>query len=119
MKYNILSVFAIFIMLSCQNKDKTDSKNIVKAIAKDTLLKTVTKTADLSEVSPKDDKAIEMIRKQLQVLLEKDLPIITKDQRYFYYDVYDLNNDQKNEYFVGFSNSFFLWIWRMLRLHSK
>lgn len=32
---------------------------------------------------------------------------MTKEDRFFYYDAFDLNNDQKEEYFVGFSNSYF------------
>ncbi|TEB41237.1 hypothetical protein D0809_26550, partial [Flavobacterium circumlabens] len=48
-----------------------------------------------------------VIRKQLNVLLKKDLPAMTKEDRFFYYDAFDLNNDKKNEYFVGFSNPYF------------
>ena len=32
---------------------------------------------------------------------------MTPEQRFFYYEAFDLNNDKKNEYFVGFSNSYF------------
>lgn len=90
---------------SCQNKN--DSKNIVKTIIQDTLSKTVGGTADLSDAPPRDDKAVELIRKQLNVLLKSDLSALTKDDRYFYYEEFDLNNDKKNEYFVGFSNPYF------------
>ncbi|MNQ47509.1 hypothetical protein D3C85_613540 [compost metagenome] len=69
--------------------------------------KTLGGTADLSEVTSKEDKAIALIRKQLLVLLKNDIPALTKDDRYFYYEAFDLNNDKKNEYFVGFSNSYF------------
>lgn len=94
-------------MISCQNKDKTDSGNVVKTIAEDTLTKTVTGAADLSDAPPRDDKAVDMIRQQLSILLKKDLPAMTKQDRFFYYEAFDLNNDKKNEYFVGFSNSYF------------
>jgi len=105
MKNVILVLIGILALTSCQNKD--NSKNIVKTIVQDTLSKTLGGTADLSEVSEKNNKEAELIRKQLLVLLKKDLPVMTKDQRFFYYEPFDLNNDQKNEYFVGFSNSYF------------
>ena len=104
-KYLILAM--IFAAFACQNKDKTESKNIIEKIAEDTLSKTVAGTADVSEAPLKDDKAVELIQKQLAVLLKKDLPAMTAKDRFFYYDAFDLNNDQKNEYFVGFSNPYF------------
>lgn len=94
-------------MYSCQNKQKPEQENIIKTIAEDTLSKTVAGTADLSEVPAKDDKTVELIRKQLQILLKKDLPAMTKEDHFFYFEAYDLNDDKKNEYFVGFSNSYF------------
>jgi len=105
MKNKILLLIGILALHSCQNKN--DSKNIVKTIIQDTLSKTIGGTADLSDASQKDDKTVELIRKQLNVLLKSDLPALTKDDRYFYYEEFDLNNDKKNEYFVGFSNSYF------------
>jgi hypothetical protein len=107
MKSKFLIFLGIMVMISCQNKEKPASKNIIKTIAEDTLSKTAAGTADLSEAPPRDDKAVETIRKQLLVLLKKDLPAMTKEDRYFYYEAYDLNNDKKNEYFVGFSNPYF------------
>jgi hypothetical protein len=106
MKTKIVITFLILIV-SCQNKDKSESKSIIKTIAEDTLSKTVAGSADLSDAPPRDDKAVEMIRKRLLVLLEKDLPAMTKENRFFYYEAFDLNNDNKNEYFVGFSNPYF------------
>lgn len=105
MKSKIVITIAILALYSCQNK--SESKNIVKTIVQDTLSKTLGGTANLSEAPPRDDKAVELIRKQLSVLLKKDIPAMTKDDRYFYYQEFDLNNDKKNEYFVGFSNSYF------------
>lgn len=105
MKNKILILIGIMILSSCQNKE--EKKNIIKTIVQDTLSKTLGGTADLSEVPEKDDKAVELIRKQLQVLLVKDLPAMTKEDRFFYYEAFDLNNDQNDEYFVGFSNSYF------------
>src|SRR6218665_584663 len=104
MKNKILILVGILALYSCQ--DKKESKNIVKTIVQDTLSKTIGGTADLSDAPPRDDNAVELIRKQLNVLLKKDLPALTKDDRYFYYEEFDLNNDKKNEYFVGFSNSY-------------
>ncbi len=105
MKNIILILIGILVLSSCQNKE--NSKNIVKTIVQDTLSKTLGGTADLSKVSEKDDKAVALIRKQLQVLLRKDLPVMTPEQRFFYYEAFDLNNDKKDEYLVGFSNSYF------------
>ncbi|SHH80048.1 hypothetical protein [Flavobacterium defluvii] len=105
MKNKILVLIGILALYSCQSK--TESKNIIKTIVQDTLSKTYGGTADLSNVTSKDDKAVELIRKQLNILLKKDLPAMTKDDRFFFYEVFDLNNDQQNEYFVGFSNSYF------------
>ena len=107
MKTKILVAFIALALFSCQNKENKESKSIIKTIIQDTLSKTLGGTANLSEVPAKDDKTIELIRKQLQVLLKKDLPVLTKDQRFFYYEAYDLNNDKKNEYFVGFANPYF------------
>ncbi|MNX62195.1 hypothetical protein D3C86_931510 [compost metagenome] len=107
MRSKILIALTILVLYSCQNKEKPASKNIIKTIAQDTLSKTLGGTANLSDVPAKDDKTVELIRKQLTVLLKKDLPAMTKDDRYFYYEAYDLNNDKKNEYFVGFSNPYF------------
>lgn len=105
MKNKILIIVAILAFYSCQNK--TESKNIINTIAQDTLSKTVAGTADVADAPAKEDKAVELIRKQLNVLLKKDIPSMTKEDRFFFYDAFDLNNDQKNEYFVGFSNSYF------------
>jgi hypothetical protein len=105
MKSKILILIGILALCSCQNKN--DSKNIVKTIVQDTLSKTVGGTANLSDAPPRDDKAVELIRKQLNILLKNDLPALTKEDKYFYYQAFDLNNDNKNEYFVGFSNSYF------------
>lgn len=105
MKNKILILIAILALYSCQSK--TESKSIIKTIVQDTLYKTIGGTADVSNVPAKDDKAAELIRKQLNVLLKKDIPTMTKEDRFFYYEAFDLNNDQKNEYFVGFSNSYF------------
>lgn len=99
--------FMILGMISCQNKDKTEQKNIIKTIVEDTLSKTVAGTADVSDAPVKDDKAVELIQKQLNIVLKKDLPAMTKEDRFFYYEAFDLNNDKKNEYFVGFSNPYF------------
>jgi hypothetical protein len=105
MKRIILILIGISTLYSCQNKDQ--KKNIIKTIVQDTLSKTLGGTADVSNAPEKDDKTVELIRKQLQVLLKKDLHAMTKEDRYFYYEAFDLNDDQKNEYFVGFSNSYF------------
>jgi hypothetical protein len=107
MKKQILIIIGILTIYSCQNKQKPEQENIIKAIAEDTLSKTVAGTANLSEAPPRDDKAVETIRKQLLILLKKDLPAMTKENRFFYYEAFDLNNDKKNEYFVGFSNPYF------------
>lgn len=107
MRNEILAAIMILGMISCQDKNKTDDKSIIKTIAEDTLSKTVAGTADVSDAPVKEDKAVELIRKQLNVLLKADLPAMTKDDRYFYYEAFDLNNDQKMEYFVGFSNPYF------------
>jgi len=107
MNNKILIAVVTLIMVSCQNKEKPASKNIIKTIAEDTLSKTVAGTADLSDAPLKDDKAVKTIQKQLLVLLKKDLPAMTKEDRFFYYEAFDLNNDKKNEYFVGFSNPYF------------
>lgn len=106
MKQILLIFGAALILFSCQNKDQT-KENIVKTIAEDTLSKTVAGTADVSDAPVKDDKAVQLIKKQLNVLLKKDLPAMTKEDRFFYYEAFDLNNDQKDEYFVGFSNPYF------------
>lgn len=105
MKNKILILIAILALYSCQSK--TESKNIIKTIIQDTLSKTIGGTADVSDAPAKEDKAAKLIRKQLKVLLKNDLPVLTKENRFFYYEAFDLNNDQKNEYFVGFSNSYF------------
>ncbi|OXA77095.1 hypothetical protein SAMN05444397_104275 [Flavobacterium aquidurense] len=107
MKNKILIALSVFALYSCQNKEKPASKNIIKTIVQDTLSKTLGGTANLSEVTAKNDKEVELIRKQLSILLKKDLPVMTKDERFFYYEAYDLNNDKKDEYFVGFSNPYF------------
>ena len=107
MKTKILIAFIILAIVSCQKKENSTSKNIIKTIVQDTLSKTLGGTANLSEVPEKDNKTVELIRAQLLVLLKKDLPVLTKDQRFFYYDSFDLNNDKKDEYFVGFSNPYF------------
>lgn len=107
MKNYILIIITILVLFSCQNKEKPGSENIVKAIAEDTLAKTVAGTAAVGDISAKEDEAVKMIRKQLLILLIKDLPVLKKEERFFYYEAFDLNNDKKNEYFVGFSNSYF------------
>ncbi|MFH7014219.1 hypothetical protein ACHRV5_20375 [Flavobacterium sp. FlaQc-52] len=107
MRNKILMACAILVLYSCQNKEKPAKENIVKTIAEDTLTKTATGSADVGDVPDKDDKAVEMIRKQLLILLKDDLKAMAKDDRFFYYEAFDLNNDKKNEYFVGFSNPYF------------
>ena len=105
MKNKILILIGILGLYSCQNKN--EPKNIIKTIAQDTLSKTVAGTADLTDAPPRDDKAVALIRKQLNVLLKKDLVAMIKEDRFFYYQAFDLNNDKKDEYFVGFSNPYF------------
>lgn len=107
MKSKIATVFMILGIISCQNKEKTEDKNLIKTIAEDTLSKTVAGTADVSDAPVKDNKAVELIRKQLNILLKNDLPALKKDDRFFYYEAFDLNDDKKDEYFVGFSNAYF------------
>ncbi|MFL9830692.1 hypothetical protein ABS764_07500 [Flavobacterium sp. ST-87] len=107
MKSKILIVWVVALLYGCQNKDKTNSKNIIKAIVEDTLSKTAVGTAAVSDTLVKDDKVVELIRKQLKVLLKDDLAAMTKEERFFYYEALDLNNDKKDEYFVGFSNPYF------------
>nr|WP_315246989.1 hypothetical protein [uncultured Flavobacterium sp.] len=106
MKDKFLIGLVMLVLFSCQKKEITE-KNIIKAIVQDTLSKTIGGTADVSATPPKEDKAVELIRTKLQILLKKDLPAITTENRYFYYEAFDLNNDQKDEYFVGLSNSYF------------
>lgn len=106
MKKKFLIVVVMLVICSCQNKEKS-GKGIIKTIAEDTLTKTVAGAADLSDAPPRDDRAVELIRKRLLILLKKDLPTMTKGDRFFYYEAFDLNNDKKNEYFVGFSNPYF------------
>lgn len=49
-----------------------------------------------------------MIRKQLNsVLLKSDLAAIKKEDRFFYYEAFDLNHDNKNEYFIGLTSAYF------------
>lgn len=107
MKSKILMAVMILGIISCQNKEKTEDKSIIKTIAEDTLSKTVAGTADVSDAPAKDGKAVELIRTQLNILLKNDLPAMTKEDRFFYYEAFDLNNDKKDEYFVGFSNPYF------------
>ncbi|MEN2400783.1 hypothetical protein GKZ90_0013435 [Flavobacterium sp. MC2016-06] len=107
MRKVILIAVAILAICSCQNKEKPIKKNIIKAIIEDTLTKTAAGEATVGDVSSKEDKVVEMIKKQLLILLKKDLPAMTKDDRFFYYDAFDLNNDKKDEYFVGFNTSYF------------
>lgn len=99
--------FMILGIISCQNKEKKEDKSIIKTIAEDTLSKTVAGTADVSDAPAKDNKTVELIQKQLNILLKNDLAGLTQDDRFFYYEAFDLNNDKKDEYFVGFSNSYF------------
>ncbi|TDW44282.1 hypothetical protein EV144_10931 [Flavobacterium sp. 270] len=107
MRNIILIAFVILSVYSCQKKDPAVKKNIIKAIIEDTLTKTAAGTADVSDAPAKDDKVVNMIRKQLLILLQKDVPAMTKEDRFFYYDAVDLNNDKKDEYVVGFTNSYF------------
>ncbi|MFD1604221.1 hypothetical protein ACFSJW_08040 [Flavobacterium artemisiae] len=106
MKYLHLIIITILVLFSCQNKQKT-KENIVKTIALDTLSKTVAGTANLNSKPVKDIETVKMIREQLLVLLKNDLPSLKKEDRFFFYEAFDLNNDKKDEYFVGFSNSYF------------
>ena len=107
MKDKILLAVVTLIICSCQNKDRPIKNNIIKAVIEDTLTKTAAGEAFVNKVSTKDDKVVEMIRKQLLLLLKNDLQAMTTDDRFFYYDAFDLNNDKKEEYFVGFNNSYF------------
>lgn len=106
MKSTFLIALTVLIVCACQNKEKANS-NIIKTIAEDTLSKTVAGTADVSDAPAKENNAVELIQKQLNVLLKEDLPAMTKKDKYFYYEAFDLNNDKKDEYFVGFSNPYF------------
>lgn len=107
MKKQIVIAVGILSLFSCQNKEKTQDKSIIKTIAEDTLSKTVAGTADVSDAPAKDNETVELIQKQLNALLKKDLPAMTQEDRFFYYEAFDLNNDKKDEYLVGFSNSYF------------
>jgi hypothetical protein len=112
MKKTFLIGLAIVSLYSCQKKETTtDTGNSVDSTAIDTTVK-IENNNDSTAVNNKtavaDPKVVDMIRKQLTtVLLNKDLAAIPKDDRFFYYDAFDLNNDKKDEYFVGFSSPYF------------
>ena len=104
MKNRFLIALVLLGMFSCQKKAETiENGSTIDSTKLDTIDKIEIDTASVS----KDTKAVETIRKQLIELLKKDLPVMTKDNRFFYYDTFDLNNDGKEEYFVGFANPYF------------
>jgi hypothetical protein len=112
MKKTFLIGLAMLSLYSCQKKETaTDTAKGVDSTAIDLSVTTETdndSAAVNNKTAPIDSKVVDMIRKQLTtVLLNKDLPAMTKEDRFFYYDAFDLNNDKKDEYFVGFSNPYF------------
>lgn len=112
MKKTILIGLAIVSLYSCQKKETTtDTANGVESTAIDSTVTAETDSDSIAVNNKKaiaDPKIIDLIRKQLTtVLLNKDLGAMTKEDRFFYYDAFDLNNDGKDEYIIGFSNPYF------------
>jgi hypothetical protein len=106
MRRVILIMIVFSILSSCRNKDPK-SENLIQKIAEDTLSKTLSGTADVPDEPVKNNKQVKKIQKQLRILLRDELPKMKEADRYFYYEAFDLNNDKKNEYFVGFSTPYF------------
>lgn len=111
MKKSILIGLTLIGLYSCQKKEAATDvvKNIDTTIIDTTIKKEIKNdSVAVNEASTEEAKVVDMIRKQLTtVLLKKDLAAMTEENRFFYYDAFDLNNDGKDEYFVGFSNPYF------------
>lgn len=106
MRKSILIGLTLIGLYSCQKKEV--ATDVVKDI--DTTIKKEIKndSVAVNEASTEEAKIVDMIRKQLTtVLLKNDLAAMTEENRFFYYDAFDLNNDGKDEYFIGFSNPYF------------
>ncbi|MBF7092526.1 hypothetical protein IUY40_13395 [Flavobacterium sp. ALJ2] len=107
MRKTIFIGLALISLHSCQKKEtpadvvKIDSTTVEGEAKRDTVMVN-------NNSQSIDAKVVDLIRKQLTtVLLKNDLAAMTKEDRFFYYDAFDLNNDGKDEYIVGFSNPYF------------
>ncbi|MCV9931094.1 hypothetical protein OIU80_02265 [Flavobacterium sp. LS1R47] len=112
MKKTILIGLAIVSLYSCQKKETTtDVAKDIDSATVDTIVQTENNNDSIIVNNKKaiaDPKVIDLIRKQLNtVLLKNDLAAMTKEDRFFYYDAFDLNNDEKDEYIVGLSSPYF------------
>ncbi len=108
MRKTILLGLVLISLYSCREKETSTDE--VKDIDSTTMeAKTQSDSIIANDnLSGIDEKTVDLIRKQLTtVLLKNDLAAMTKEDRFFYYDAFDLNNDGKDEYIVGFSNPYF------------
>jgi hypothetical protein len=108
MKKTIFIGLALISLYSCQKKETPadEVKNIdsttMEAEAKTDSILVNDKSRGI------DNQVVDLIRKKLTtVLLKDDLAAMTKEDRFFYYDTFDLNNDGKDEYIIGFSSPYF------------
>lgn len=112
MKYCSFIILCLLIgFTSCGQKketsDKTKQKDSVTT-KKDSTPVSTPKSSDASDSTNSNPSAVAVIQKALTgKLLSADLNSIPKEERYFYYKAFDLNNDGKDEYFVGFSSPYF------------
>lgn len=108
MRKTIFIGLALISLYSCQKKET--ATDVAKDMDSTSVEAKVDSDSILVNKNPQsvDNKVVDLIRKQLTtVLLKDDLAAMTKEDRFFYYDAFDLNNDKKEEYIIGFSSPYF------------
>lgn len=113
MRKTILLGLILISLYSCRKKEASiDEVKDIDSTTMETMETMEVKTQSDSIIGNDnpgvDDKIVDLIRKQLTtVLLKNDLAAMANEDRFFYYDAFDLNNDGKDEYIVGFSSPYF------------
>lgn len=115
MKHIILTAAVVIGGLSACNsgakkeavKDSTPPVEESLMVKSNDVVNEVATTVAYKVVKPSDSKTAAVIAKYLKEVLKDDLASLKKADRKFRYSAYDLNNDGKDEYLVGFQNTYF------------
>jgi len=100
----ILISIVIITFISCNNNNPENEKSTVE-VSKTEKSVSPLQTEKLNRYDEADTAKIsQWLRNSI---LKEDLDFLKPDHRKYSLDAYDLNNDGKPEYFIGFSNDYF------------
>lgn len=96
MKKNyLISIFIFFLLIACENKQEKKQNEIDSVTAEETIV------VDEITVQAKINSFL------INEYLKSDSEFMNTSDRMYSYDIYDLNNDNKEEIFIGLISPYF------------